>query len=57
MPGEVASSVRFQAYTKMTGYVDAGIKDDFRWAALGVGVTWVDAFRAAAGGRPWLSVP
>lgn len=55
--GSIASSRRFQAYTKMTGAIDPGMRADYRRFVRGHGITWVDAFRAFAGGRGWIVLP
>ena len=54
--GEIASSQRFTWYTKLTGALDPRTAAAWRRmvAGHGHGITWVDGYRAAIGGRPWV---
>lgn len=54
MPGSVESSNRFTVYTKLTGMIDPLLRDDYKRFHGGQGVTWVDSFRATAGGKSWV---
>jgi len=54
--GEITSSQKFTAYTKMTGGLGSDISDRYKLLQVGLGVTWVDQFRALAGGKPWMTL-
>lgn len=54
--GEIASSEKFTTYVKMTGMLAPSVIQAYRDYVGGTGVTWVDMFRAAAGGRPWFNI-
>jgi hypothetical protein len=54
--GESASQLRFSAAAKEGAMIDAGVRE--MWLGLAVqgkGEGWVDAFRAAALGKGWVS--
>ena len=56
--GEILSSDRFTAYTKMTGAIDENVRAAYKdFMADAKGVTWVDAFRAQVGNRGWVTFP
>jgi hypothetical protein len=52
--GEIASSQRFSVATGVTGQLPGYVRAVFVAEFPGLGVTWVDAFRALALGRPWV---
>lgn len=54
--GEVASSLRFQAYVQYAGASDGTVRAAWKEWVGGRGLTWVDANRAGAAGKEWLVV-
>jgi len=52
--GEIASSEAFKAAAVMTGAVGSNVRDAYKVGMVGHGVTWVDRFRGAAGGKSWI---
>lgn len=53
---ELATRNAFINTTKATGYVGSAINDMYRAMHAGLGITWVDHFRATARGKPWVYI-
>lgn len=51
---EIASSNAFAVAAVATGAVAPIVQQSFKAMQIGVGVTWVDHFRAQARGKPWI---